>query len=331
MARIVVVFTGGTISMRATSDTRGNEPALDGRKLLRTIPGIDQLADVELIDWGLVPGSHLGFEDVLSIGRLVHENLTRPEVDGVVIVQGTDTIEETAFAWDLLPMPQKPVVVAGAMRSASQDGYDGPDNLRNAITVAADRMLADQGVVVAMAGEIHGADAVRKTHTHAYETFKSPGAGPLGSVADGRVHLSRKRRPFHLPSAPERGARVLGITAVLGWDPAAMEIARSQALEAVVVEAMGGGNTHPHVLDLAAALMSKGVPVVLTTRCPSGQVRPGYGFPGGSTRWWEAGAIFSGDLGGLKSRVALALAIGARLDRPALGELFSQFGGGAKA
>lgn len=317
--------------MRANAGS-GNEPALHGEALLETVPELAQLAQLEVIDWGLVPGSHLTFDEVLSIGRLAGEQLARDEIDGCVIVQGTDNIEETAFAWDLLPMPAKPIVVVGAMRSASQRGYDGPDNLLNAVAAAAAPELSEAGVVVALGAELHAADAVRKTHTHAYETFKSPGAGRIGLVADGDVILERTRHPYRLPTAPSRAERVVIVTALLGGVDQAVELAlRDDPPPGLVVEAMGGGNTQAQLLELARSVMATGTDVVLTTRTAAGRVRPGYGFPGGSSTWWEAGAIFAGTLGGLKSRVALALALGAGLDREALIRLFGWYGGGARA
>lgn len=325
MPRLAVIFTGGTISMRSTPTGSGNAPALGAEQLLQTVPGIDRIAELEPVDWGLVPGSHLTFEQVLDIGRLINRQLERHDIDGVVLVQGTDNIEETAFAWDLLPLPDKPVVVVGAMRAASQDGYDGPENLRNAIAAAASADLADQGVVVAMAGTIHAADAVRKTNSHAYATFQSVNAGQLGTVADGQVSLTRRRRPARLPSVPNRVPPVAFVTALLGEGQARIDV----AAEGVIVQAMGGGNTQAELLEAAREAMQRGVTVVLTTRCPSGGVRPGYGFPGGSSTWWEAGAVFSGWLDALKARVALGFALGARLERPQIVELFSRYGGGS--
>jgi len=324
MARVAVVFTGGTISMRHDAGMAGNVPILRGEELLASVPGLAGVAEIEPIDWGLVPASHLSFDQVLDIGGILTERLARPEIDGAVVVQGTDVIEETAFAWDLLPLPAKPLVVVGAMRSASQDGYDGPENLRNAVAAAADPRLADQGVLVAMAGELHGADDVRKTHTHAYATFQSPNAGRLGIVANGRVTLLRRRRPVRLPRTPERAALPVPVlTTVLDADPVL-----TTAPAGLVVAAAGGGNTPPTYLDLARPLIARGVPVVLTTRCPSGRVMPGYGFPGGSSQWWEAGAIFSGTLDALKARVLVALGVGAGASADELAELCVAFGGG---
>lgn len=322
MPRIAVVFTGGTISMRSSG--AGNVPSLRATDLLASVPGLDAIADVEPIDWGLVPASHLSFDQVLEIGRVLADQLARPDVDGAVVVQGTDVIEETAFAWDLLPLPAKPVVVVGAMRSASQEAYDGPENLRNAVAVAAEPSMADQGVVVAMAGEIHGADDVRKTHTHAFATFQSPNSGRLGLVADGRVSVLRQRRPARLPRIPDRAALPVPLLTV------ALEAVASVDADArgLVVAATGGGNTPPAYLEVARPMIERGVPVVLTTRCPSGRPLPGYAFPGGSSQWWEGGASFSGTLDALKARVLVALGVGSGLDADALGRLFETWGGG---
>jgi L-asparaginase len=324
MPRLAVIFTGGTISMRSSG--AGNVPVLRGADLLATVQGLEEVAEVEPIDWGLVPASHLTFAQVLDIGRVLARELGRPEIDGAVVVQGTDVIEETAFAWDLLPLPAKPVVVVGAMRSASQDGYDGPANLRNALVAAADRSLAGEGVVVAMAGELHAADDVRKTHTHALDTFKSPNAGRLGVVTDAGVTRERHRTPVRLPSLPEAAALpvpmltvVLDDAPVLRGDPAG-----------VVVAATGGGNTPPAYLEAARTLMARSVPVVLTTRCPSGQVLPGYAFPGGSSEWWEAGVVFSGTLAAPKARVLVALGVGAEVGAAELAVMCEAWGGGRR-
>jgi len=323
MSRIAVVFTGGTISMRRVEG--GNVPTLGPADLLATVPGLDRIADVEPIDWGMVPASHLSFAQVLDIGRVLARELSRPDIDGAVVVQGTDVIEETAFAWDLLPLPAKPVVVVGAMRSASQEGYDGPENLRNAIATATDPALSDAGVAVAMAGEIHGADDVRKTHTHAYATFQSPNAGRLGWVRDGRVTLLRTRRPVRLPAIPEAAALPVPVLHVVL--DAVPPVAESPA--GVVVAAAGGGNTPVAFLELARGLIGRGIPVVLTTRCPSGRPLAGYGFPGGSSQWWESGAIFSGSLDPLKARVLVALGVGAGLDAAGLARMAEAWGGGS--
>jgi L-asparaginase len=327
--RIAVIFTGGTIAMRSDTGHGGNVPTLGAAALLETVPGIDDAADLIPVDWGMVPASHLSFAQVLDIGRVLADHLARPDVAGAVVVQGTDVIEETSFAWDLLPLPPKPVVVVGAMRSASADDPDGPENLRNAVAVAADPASVGQGVVVAMAGEIHGADDVRKTHTHDLRTFQSPNRGRLGTVEGGVVTFERERTPARLDRMPDAAALPVHIVGVaLDTDERMLRALADPLPAGVVVAAAGGGNTPPQHLALARRLMAAGIPVALTTRCPSGQARPGYAFEGGSTQWWEAGAIFTGTLDALKARVLLALGLGAGADSAALAAMCETFGGG---
>ena len=331
MPKIAIVFTGGTISMRHDAGAAGNLPTLRGEALLDTVPGLEAIAEIEPVDWGLVPASHLSLDQVLEVGGILRTQLERPDIDGAVVVQGTDVIEETAYAWDLLPLPAKPVIVVGAMRSASQEGYDGPENLRNAVLAATDPELADQGVLVAMAGELHGADDVRKTHTHAYATFQSPNAGRIGLVGYSRVSVLRRRRPVRLPAWPERAALPVPLLEVtLDGGEALIDAAVAGPPAGLVVAAAGGGNTPPAYLDAARRLIDAGRPVALTTRCPSGRPLPGYGFPGGSSQWWEAGAVFSGTLGGLKSRLLVSLGVGAGMDAAELAEACEAYGGGRR-
>lgn len=327
--RIAVVFTGGTIAMRSDTGHGGNVPTLDGTALLETVPGLDAIAEVVPVEWGLVPASHLSFAQILDIGRVLASHLERADIAGAVVVQGTDVIEETSFAWDLLPLAPKPVVVVGAMRSASADDPDGPENLRNAVTVAADGRAAGLGVLVAMAGEIHGADDVRKTHTHDLRTFRSPNRGRLGTVERGRVTFERSRSRARLDRIPEAAALPVHVAGVaLDTDERILAALSDPRPAGLVVAAAGGGNTPPEYLGLARRLMAAGVPVALTTRCPSGQARPGYAFEGGSSRWWDAGAIFTGTLDALKARVLLALGIGAGAGVEALAAICETYGGG---
>ncbi len=101
-------------------------PTLDGAAILARVPGLGVIAELEPIDWGLVPASHLRFSQILEVAGLIRRAAERDDVDGVVVVQGTDVLEETAWAWDLLHTAETPVVVVGAMRNAGDPDYDGP-------------------------------------------------------------------------------------------------------------------------------------------------------------------------------------------------------------
>ena len=323
MARVAIVFTGGTISMELDPVAGGNVPVLDGAALLARTPGLSAIAEVIPIVRGRTPASHFTFADLFGIADAVRAALADPGIDGAVIVQGTDTIEETAFFWDLVLDNEKPVIVTGAMRSASQPGYEGPANIRDAVRCAASRELRGQGVCVVMAGQIHPADDVTKTHTSAIAALGSLNLGPLGHVEGDRVVVGRERvARRHVPT--ERAAEPVDlVTAVMGDDGALVDAARARGAKGLVVAATGAGNTSPKLLAAASRAIADGIPVVLTTRAPAGRASAGYAFPGGGATWVRAGALLSGYLGGPKARVALALGIGAGFDRAGLTALLA--------
>jgi len=302
----------------------GNVPALDGAAILARTPGLETIADIVTVDRGLTPASHFTFEDVLEIGRAVQSSLADPSIDGVVVVQGTDTIEETSFAWDLVLRSAKPVVVTGAMRAAHEAGFDGPANLRDAVAAAVSPELHDVGVVVTLAGTLEPADDVTKLHTTAFTTFGSPNGGTFGRVADGHVVSERARGPRRrLEPVPTAGARVHLLTAGIGSDGSLLDSAVAAGAEGIVVAATGAGNTSPGWLAAAERAMAEGIVVALASRCPAGPVSIAYAFPGGGATWVRAGAVRVGTLCAIKARVALALGLGAGLSRGALAGLLA--------
>lgn len=325
MARVAIIFTGGTISMRPDAGAGGNIPTLDGAAILALAPAVADVADVDVLDWGMVPASHLTFAQMLSIARLAADQLARPDVDGIVIVQGTDTIEETAFAYDLLLATDKPVVVTGAMRDASATEYDGPRNLANAVRCAAAPEMRGNGCIVVLDGTVIAADKAVKRHTSALNTFQPRDGEPLAQLIDSAIIPSAARRPrLVLPSIPEVAVEgVHLITAVAGMDGALLRGIAASRPSSVVVAATGAGNTSADLLAAATELMDQGALVALTTRCPTGTVVPAYAFPGGGVMWQRAGAILS-MYDGPKTRVALALGLAAGLDRRAIGELLGE-------
>jgi L-asparaginase len=323
VTRVPVVFTGGTISMRHDPVAGGNVPALDGAAILARTPGLDTIADVEAIDRGLTPASHFTFTTLIEIAAQLRSRLADPGVAGAVVVQGTDTIEETAFAWDLLLDGPKPVVVTGAMRTPDRPDYDGPSNLRGAVAAAASPELRDQGVVVSLAGTIEAADDVIKLHTAALDTFQSPYAGSLGRVGEDGVNVLRRRGLRRHVVAERAAERVHLVTVTLGMDGSLVDAAVAVGADAIVVAATGAGNTSAAVLDAAVRAMAAGVPVVLASRCPAGRATTDYAFPGGGATWARAGAIVAGTLCAPKVSVAVALGLGAGLDRDGLGKLLA--------
>jgi L-asparaginase len=320
---VAVIFTGGTISMRVDPAAGGNVPALSGADILARTPGLDAIAEVEPIDLGRTPASHFTFDGLFEIGDAIRSAQAEPAIDGVVLVQGTDVIEETAFFWDLVLSGETPVVVTGAMRSASEPDDDGPANLRDAVRCAADPQLRGEGVVVVLAGAIDAADDVTKTHATALDTFRSLNDGPLGRVGPDGVRVSRRRGPRRHVVATSAATQVRLITAHVAMDGSLLDAAVAAGSDALVIEATGAGNTTGSLLDAAMRAMGQGIPVVLTTRCPAGAAGAGYAFRGGGATWVRAGAMLAGTLTGPKARIALALGLGAGLARDELAALLA--------
>jgi L-asparaginase len=324
MSRVAMVFTGGTISTLPNAAAGGNTPVLRGADILARAPAAALVAEVEPIDWGLVPASHLRFAQMIDIARVADVALARREIAGAVIVQGTDTIEETSLAYELLVRSDKPVIVTGAMRDSSAPDFDGPRNLADAAVCAQSASLAGAGVQVVLDGLVVAARDVVKTHTTAMDTFQPRDGAATGRVGDGQLVLDgTPARRVRLPRLPDHTVEdVQLITAVAGIDGTLLRALRPTHPHGVVIAATGTGNTGADLLAAAAELMADGCIVVETTRAPRGTIQPRYAFPGGGAQWQRAGAIPS-VLDGPKSRVALALGLAAGLDREQLAALLS--------
>jgi L-asparaginase len=318
MPRVAVVFTGGTISTVFDPVAGGNVPVLDGAAILARSPGLEAIAEVVAIDRGRTPASHFTFSGLLEIAAVLRDVLSDPATDGAVVVQGTDTIEETSFCWDLVLSGDKPVVVTGAMRSSDEPGFDGPANLRDAVRIAASPVGRGLGVVVSLGGTIEPADDATKLHATAPDTFASPNGGSLGRVGASGVTLVRARAGRRHVTTDRAAERVHLITATVAMDARLLDAALDAGADGFVVAATGSGNTSPELLAAAERAMRAGLPVALASRCPAGRATAGYAFPGGGANWIRAGALPVGHLCALKARVALALGLGAGLDRNGL-------------
>ncbi len=310
--RIAVIFTGGTISMTVDTPGGGAIPTLGGADVLARVPGLDAIAQIVTIDRGRMPASHFSFADVLAIGAAIDAALADPRIAGAVVVQGTDTLEETAFAWDLCHSDERPVVVTGAMRNASDPGWDGPRNLRGALRLAAHPRARGAGVLVLLDGRVIAADDVAKRHSSALDAFASRSGRPLGQVGERSLTLAR-RGPRRLirPVPAAAGGPVEIVVAALETDGRLVDRAVGGGARGVVVAATGSGNTHPDLLRAAVDALAAGIPVALASRTGAGPVGPFYAFPGGGATWERAGMLMAGSLTPVQARVALALGLGA--------------------
>ncbi|MFB9358162.1 asparaginase [Actinoplanes nipponensis] len=305
MTRVVVCGLGGTIAMTAGPDGR-LAPALRAGDLIAAVPGLAALGlELELLDVARVPSASLRTADVVGLARRIGA-LLAAGADGVVVTQGTDTLEECAYLLDLLHERPEPVVVTGAMRHPLLAGADGPANLLAALTVAADPGARGRGVLVAFADEVHAAARVRKAHSTSLTAFVSATGGPVGRLVEGRVrYLAGPAPRVVLPRPAGDGLpRVPLIVAALGADAPEPDL----AADGLVVAAFGVGHLPEWWAEPLAELALR-MPVVLASRTLAGPVLADtYGYAGSERDLLERGLIPAGFLEPVKARM-LVLAV----------------------
>jgi L-asparaginase len=320
---VAVFGLGGTIAM-TQAPGGGVSPALSAAELLAAVPGLDGVgAELRTVDFRGKPGASLSFGDLFELAAAINGALDGG-CRGVVVIQGTDTIEEVGYVLDLLLDTDAPVVVTGAMRNPTMAGGDGPANILAAIRAAISPGARRMGCLVVLGDQIHAARWVQKTHTASPAAFASPGHGPLGEVVEGRVRLPvalRHRSPALHPD-PARRVRVGVATVVLGDDGSFAEALGEQA-DGLVIAALGVGHVPA---DMAPALgrLADRMPVVLASRIGAGPVHHGtYGYPGSERDLLSRGLISAGCLAPVKARILLHLLIGSGADNTRIRETFT--------
>ena len=302
MASILHIATGGTIASTQGADG-GVVTTRSGESLFAGIALPDHIS-VTTLGFAAKGSNLLTLAMIHDLAKVIEREL--PRYDGVVITHGTDTMEETAYALEILLAPGKPVVITGAQRHAEARDADGPRNLADAVIAAADPVMAGVGVVVLFEGDIHAARRVRKVHSSRTDAFRSGDFGKLGAVDDG--HVSLTTRPARLPALGLDHAPVeIGFVAsAMGMGPELLDFMATSAVAGVVVQGMGRGNFPSGWGAAVGRLVQAGKPVVITSRCTEGHVAAIYGDEGGGTQMAEMGALFGGDLNSFKMRVLLS-------------------------
>ncbi len=308
---IHILFTGGTISMQRDAAAGGNVPTHGGEALMRLAPGIERIAPVRIEDWARLPACHLDQARLWALRERVRELAESGEVRGIVITHGTDILEETAYLLDRTLERRVPVAITGAMRTSSDDEWDGPRNLRDAVAVAADGSSAGRGTMVVFAGQVFAGRTAAKSHATDLDAFSSPHGGVLGRVNGGSVRFTAAAAPGSEPLRPASlHAKVAHVPVVVGDDGAMLDHARREH-DGAVVETFGSGNMPPGAVPAVRRWIDEGKPVVLASRCWWGQVTPVYAFDGGGARTTAMGAIPAGPRTPSQARMELAIALSA--------------------
>ncbi len=309
MKQILVLHTGGTISMQQDTSGKVTPNAINPM----TQVGLD-VANIQLsvIDFFNLPSPHITPGHMLELYHKIKEE--GPNFDGIVITHGTDTLEETAYFLDTMDVPDIPIVITGAMRSANEIGSDGIYNYLSALRVASHDKAKGKGVLVVMNDEIHAAKYVTKTHTTNISTFQTPTHGPLGVIMKDDLlffQISEPRVRFDLQSITGT-VPIIKAYAGIG-DGSILSVLTPDNIDGLVIEALGAGNVPPRSMPEIKKLIDSGVPIALVSRCFNGIAEPVYGYEGGGADLQETGVMFVKELNAQKARLKLLIALNAGL------------------
>ena len=275
---VVILGTGGTIAGTAAqpADNVGYSAAQIGvAQLVAAVPALARV-QIEAEQVAQVDSKDMGFALWIHLAQRVVHHLARPEVKGLVITHGTDTLEETAYFLQRVLAPRKPVVLAAAMRPATALQADGPQNLLDAVRVA--QLAGAQGVVAVLAGQVHSAMDVRKQHPYRLDAFSSGDAGALGQMEED---VLRQHRPWpqgealglaRLPADAALWPRVEVVMSYAGATGALVQALRQDGVQGIVVAATGNGSVHQALEAALLDAQAAGVRILRSTRCGGGAV-----------------------------------------------------------
>lgn len=326
LPRIAVASLGGTISMTLDPAAGGIVPRLEAAHLVASVPELASVAQVHAEPLFQLPSASIGFAECRAALAWAEAQVDAGAA-GVVLMQGTDSIEESAYLLDLYWQRPQPLVVTGAMRAPHTAGADGPANLLGAVLVAGEAASRRRGVLVVMNDTVHLARWVRKRHTLAVQAFESPETGPVGAIVEGGVRYLHAPAP-RLPAlpAPVGEARVALLHAGLGDDGALALLARDAGFDGLVIAGLGAGHVSyayaQHIDDLAASL-----PVVIASRTGAGPTtRATYGYVGSEIDLIRRGAFMAGWLEARKARLLLWALLASGAGKPEIADTLYRHG-----
>ena len=316
---VVVLATGGTIA------SRSSQPSLSGDQLVDAVPALRKIARVRSEQIANVGSRDMTPAIWLKLAARANELLEQPDVTGIVITHGTDTLEETAYFLDLTVAGNKPVVFVASQRPASDPDSDGPRNLLDAVRVAASPEAVGKGVMVVLNGQINAARDVTKTHTSQVETFRSLEFGELG-IADFET-VRFYRAPLRRQTIPVTARTQLGRVEIVynyaGADGRLIRaLIREEGLAGLVIAGIGLGNVTAGVADAIEEARAKGVPVVIGTRVLSGRVFSIGDGKSSAIGLKKMGCVLADNLNPQKARVLLMLALTKTHDPAAIQKYF---------
>ncbi|MGH7741681.1 MAG: type II asparaginase [Candidatus Eiseniibacteriota bacterium] len=310
--KVFIIATGGTIAGAAPSQTDAGyqSGAVGVDALIKAVPQLKDIADVTGEQIASIGSQDMNDEVWLKLAKRVNAVLAQPDVAGVAITHGTDTIEETSYFLNLVVHSDKPVVITGSMRPSTAMSADGPLNIYNAVAIAADPNAKGRGVMVTVDDDIHSGHDIVKTHTTDVGTMASGEAGLIGATLFGKQTWYRSPAQTHTSKSEfnidnvNALPRVDIIYAHANMSPDMITSAVQNGAKGLVIAGVGDGNMTSPAAEAVKAVIAKGIVVVRSSRTNGGIIRRNIELNDD-----QIGTVASMELNPAKSRVLLQLAL----------------------
>ena len=322
LPKIVIYTTGGTIQCAKDEMSGKVSPALTGTQTLEQLSPLKQHFSMEIIEIFNMPGSDLTLENGLELARSLRLTQQREDIDGIVVLQGTDTMDEIPFFINVTVPCRIPVVFTGSMKSSHDFYSDALGNVFGAATVACDPRSAGRGVLVYFNETIFSADDVNKYHSCRIDAFRSP-LGPLGTIVEDRVRYYRSNTQKAVYSVEDVHYRVPILKCYTGIEPDLFTFLIESGIDGIVIEGYGTGNIPWYLSDPVKHAVEKGIYVIVTTRCVDGESYACYDYVGGGAQMERFGVLLSGELNAIKSRILLIAMLSAGKSAAEIREAFT--------
>ena len=309
LPRIVIYTTGGTIQCSKDAISGKVAPALTGAQMLERLTALKERFLIEVIELFNMPGSDLTLSEGMELVKSIREMEKRSDIDGIVVLQGTDTMDEIPYFVNVTVRCEKPVVFTGSMKSSHDLYSDALGNVCGAATVAVDPQSRGRGVLVYFNETIFSAVDVNKYHSSRIDAFRSP-LGPLGSIVENRVRYYRSNAQGEVYPLENADILVPIMKCYAGVRREVFDFYVSSGSRAIVIEGYGTGNIPNYLSEPVREAVAKGILIVVTTRCVDGESYACYDYAGGGAQMEAFGVILSGELNAIKSRIRLIAMLG---------------------
>ncbi|MFP7169424.1 asparaginase [Terribacillus halophilus] len=314
--KVVLVTTGGTIASVPNEESGKLASGEMTGDQLRSQINLPNHIEVKVVNALQKPSMHITFDDLLTLKEIIDKQLEDPEVKGIVVTHGTDSLEETAYFLDLTIQDARPVIVTGSQRAIHELGSDVYINLRHAVLAAHDDQLLDCGTVVVFNERIFPAKYVKKEHASNIQGFNAFGFGYLGIIDNDKVYLYQRPVKRYTYELKRKLPEVDIIKCYLQADGKFIKAAREAGVQGIVLEGVGRGQVAPKMKEEILLALQDGIKIILTTASEEGNVYTTYDYEGSAYDLYKAGVLLGKDQDSKKARIELAVALASdQMDR----------------